>query len=672
MSGAWCTSCTFGTISMLRVVCVAITLSGVWAGVNEASKKILEENARRLGVVTLEPGLQYRILPEGHCEHSCLAGTLCQFHYAEAERRATISVIEKVDESKQKKSDFMCTCRMPITFASSQTDGNERNEIDIAWQRGTLTTSAPSQADENRRHELDSTQNRASFNTFAPSEVYDFARPARAPTISVGGKNLRLYHRARVAFRTTRRSRRKEELRRRKHRRHLRLVMAALLAAKQIQPCFCRRWEKALQLHQQTQSFDSLEERLRCTNSAITACGRGIAWPTAMQLFEEIQRPSLVTHNALLSALAEGSQWQLALQVFKSLPQKKITPTVVTLNSVLHALCRGSHHVAAQRLLGRMPSYSLTADLYSYTTVMSACTSVSCLSLPSELRHLTLPHSFDQELDHVWWPPNLLSLTLGTRFNRDLRAVKFPMTLESLSFGLCFQQSLKPVYERLPKLKRLRFEGFRPLDLKQFIRLEQLDVPIARCEEFTMLPTTLRSLTIRGCKDFRPESLEPLIKLETLKIFGSGNCMAHVMVEEVVQWPESLRSMTFGETLGFDVTSTDMQLPSGLEELNLRSGKIWNLQFPGSLVTLDLGELFYPNLHELSQLPNLQRLTLGRSARIVFPLPSSLRSLHLRDSQGPQPSAMPLPELEELDLGSSTDEFSSGNRGFHEQIMEMS
>eukprot|EP00435_Cladocopium_sp_Y103_P024212 s1359_g5.t3 len=607
MSGAWCTSCTFGTISMLRVVCVAITLSGVWAGVNEASKKILEENARRLGVVTLEPGLQYRILPEGHCEHSCLAGTLCQFHYAEAERRATISVIEKVDESKQKKSDFMCTCRMPITFASSQTDGNERNEIDIAWQRGTLTTSAPSQADENRRHELDSTQNRASFNTFAPSE-----------------------------------------------------------------PCFCRRWEKALQLHQQTQSFDSLEERLRCTNSAITACGRGIAWPTAMQLFEEIQRPSLVTHNALLSALAEGSQWQLALQVFKSLPQKKITPTVVTLNSVLHALCRGSHHVAAQRLLGRMPSYSLTADLYSYTTVMSACTSVSCLSLPSELRHLTLPHSFDQELDHVWWPPNLLSLTLGTRFNRDLRAVKFPMTLESLSFGLCFQQSLKPVYERLPKLKRLRFEGFRPLDLKQFIRLEQLDVPIARCEEFTMLPTTLRSLTIRGCKDFRPESLEPLIKLETLKIFGSGNCMAHVMVEEVVQWPESLRSMTFGETLGFDVTSTDMQLPSGLEELNLRSGKIWNLQFPGSLVTLDLGELFYPNLHELSQLPNLQRLTLGRSARIVFPLPSSLRSLHLRDSQGPQPSAMPLPELEELDLGSSTDEFSSGNRGFHEQIMEMS
>lgn len=146
----------------------------------------------------------------------------------------------------------------------------------------------------------------------------------------------------------------------------------------------CSRWEKALQLHKQTQSCDSLEERLKCTNAAITACGRGIAWPMAMQLFET-QRPSLVTHNALLSALAEGSQWQLALQVFKSLLQKKMTPTVVTLNSMLHALCRGSHHLAAQRLLGRMPSYSLTADLYSYTTVMSACTSVSCWETTCEL-----------------------------------------------------------------------------------------------------------------------------------------------------------------------------------------------------------------------------------------------------------------------------------------------
>lgn len=159
----------------------------------------------------------------------------------------------------------------------------------------------------------------------------------------------------------------------------------------------CSRWEKALQLHQQTQSFDSLEERLRCTNIAITACGRGIAWPTAMQLFE-IQRPSVVTHNALLSALAEGSQWQLSVQVFKSLLQKKITPTVVTVNSVLHALCRGSHHVAAQRLLGRMPSYSLTADLYSYTTVMSACTSVSCWETTCELLCSMISKEIDPDL----------------------------------------------------------------------------------------------------------------------------------------------------------------------------------------------------------------------------------------------------------------------------------
>ena len=63
------------------------------------------------------------------------------------------------------------------------------------------------------------------------------------------------------------------------------------------------------------------------------------------------------------------------------------------MNSVLHALCGGSHHVAAQNLLGRgremacdglqcgtgnMAACSLQADLYSYTTVMSACTAVNC------------------------------------------------------------------------------------------------------------------------------------------------------------------------------------------------------------------------------------------------------------------------------------------------------
>ena len=37
-----------------------------------------------------------------------------------------------------------------------------------------------------------------------------------------------------------------------------------------------------------------------------------------------------------------------------------------------------------ETLPGNMPSYSLTADLYSYTTVMSACTSVSCHLVQTE------------------------------------------------------------------------------------------------------------------------------------------------------------------------------------------------------------------------------------------------------------------------------------------------
>ena len=56
---------------------------------------------------------------------------------------------------------------------------------------------------------------------------------------------------------------------------------------------------------------------------------------------------------------------------------------------------------------------------------------------------------------------------------------------------------------------------------------------------------------------------------------------------------------------------------------------------------------------ELSgHLPNLQHLKLGRCAKLLVPLPNSLRSLQLRDSQGPQRTALPWPpELEELDLG---------------------
>eukprot|EP00434_Breviolum_minutum_P031664 symbB.v1.2.027999.t1/scaffold2918.1/size67253/3 len=160
----------------------------------------------------------------------------------------------------------------------------------------------------------------------------------------------------------------------------------------------CSRWEEALLLHRQTEHSESLEDRLRCTNCVVTACARGIAWPIALQVFDETPRPSLVTNNAVLSAFAEGSQWRLALQVLQELPRQKLSPTEVTLNTVLYALCRGSHHVAAQRLLGNMPSYSLTADLYSYTTVMSACTSVSCWEMTCDLLCTMISKKIDPDI----------------------------------------------------------------------------------------------------------------------------------------------------------------------------------------------------------------------------------------------------------------------------------
>eukprot|EP00913_Durusdinium_trenchii_P014993 g14063.t2 len=163
----------------------------------------------------------------------------------------------------------------------------------------------------------------------------------------------------------------------------------------------CSRWEEALQLVEQQTDIDERQaEHVKITNSAITACGRAIAWPQALHVFQETSRPTLVTYNALLYAFAEASEWSLALQVLHELNQK-IVPNVVTLNSVLHALCTGSHHVAAQRLLGRMPDYGLTADLYSYTTVMSACTSVSCWEMTCDLLTTMMSKQIDPDMHSV-------------------------------------------------------------------------------------------------------------------------------------------------------------------------------------------------------------------------------------------------------------------------------
>ena len=56
-----------------------------------------------------------------------------------------------------------------------------------------------------------------------------------------------------------------------------------------------------------------------------------------------------------------------------------------------------------------------------------------------------------------------------------------------------------------------------------------------------------------------------------------GKSMASCSEIPFNQTNKSAQPGLHSRTLGFDVVSSEMQLPSALEELNFKSGKIWNL-----------------------------------------------------------------------------------------------
>ena len=64
-------------------LCILLTLVGACAGTNDAGVTFLEENAKKTGVVTLESGLQYKIIQSGPADGKTpLAATPTECHYA--------------------------------------------------------------------------------------------------------------------------------------------------------------------------------------------------------------------------------------------------------------------------------------------------------------------------------------------------------------------------------------------------------------------------------------------------------------------------------------------------------------------------------------------------------------------------------------------------------------
>lgn len=133
-------------VAMLRAILAVFSLSGVWAGTNEVGKKFLEENAKRPGVITLESGLQYKVLREGHGDRSPLAGTPCECHYAGTTPSLTPDAIEKADES-------------------------EWNEFDSSYRRGSPTSFAPNQVIKGWTEEMQLMVEGDKWQMYIPSEL---------------------------------------------------------------------------------------------------------------------------------------------------------------------------------------------------------------------------------------------------------------------------------------------------------------------------------------------------------------------------------------------------------------------------------------------------------------------------------------------------------------------
>jgi FKBP-type peptidyl-prolyl cis-trans isomerase FklB len=69
-------------MSLVRCfVCIGAIVAVAHAGTNDEGLKFLEENKAKEGVITLDSGLQYKVLTKGEGVHHPLAGTSCECHY---------------------------------------------------------------------------------------------------------------------------------------------------------------------------------------------------------------------------------------------------------------------------------------------------------------------------------------------------------------------------------------------------------------------------------------------------------------------------------------------------------------------------------------------------------------------------------------------------------------
>jgi len=92
------------------------------AGTNEEGLKFLEENKAKEGVITLESGLQYKVLKKGSGMYSPRVGTSCKCHYAGTTPALTPNATDYADGEEGEWTEFDSSYKRgePTSFAPNQ------------------------------------------------------------------------------------------------------------------------------------------------------------------------------------------------------------------------------------------------------------------------------------------------------------------------------------------------------------------------------------------------------------------------------------------------------------------------------------------------------------------------------------------------------------------------
>ena len=107
-------------------------------------------------------------------------------------------------------------------------------------------------------------------------------------------------------------------------------------------------WPSALHLLAEMASKD-VEMNTMTRNSAISACEKGSAWSCAMQLFDDLEQPSVVSYGACAKALEQAGRWMEVLDLMVKMLLDSLPPDVVTSSAAISALAKGHVWSEARR-----------------------------------------------------------------------------------------------------------------------------------------------------------------------------------------------------------------------------------------------------------------------------------------------------------------------------------